>query len=62
MDDFESFTSYLGFDGIDSDMFYEAYYELDANDEEYECVIEESYESAYWKVPLSVCGNRHATR
>ena len=47
MDDFENFASYLGFTGIDSDMFYEAYYELDANDEEYETTIEESYEGAY---------------
>ncbi len=47
MDDFENFASYLGFNGIDSDMFYEAYYELDSSDEEYEATIEESYESAY---------------
>lgn len=42
--DFEEFASHLGFHGIDSDMFYEAYYELDTNDEEYECVMEEVWD------------------
>ena len=45
--DFETFANYLGFTGIDSDMFYEAYYELDFNDEEYENTMEESYEGSY---------------
>ncbi len=45
--DFERFASYLGFNGLDADMFYEAYYELDSDDEEYETITEESYESAY---------------
>jgi len=47
MDDFENFASYLGFTGIDSDMFYEAYYDYQLDNEEYECVVEESYEGAY---------------
>ena len=47
MDDFENFASYLGFTGVDSDMFYEAYYELTTDDEEYETAMEESYEGAY---------------
>ena len=46
MSDFDSFAEYLGLDGIDADMFYEAYYDLDRDDYEYELVMEESVE--YW--------------
>jgi len=42
--DFEHYARYLGFDGLDADMFYEAYYDLDCNDEEYECVLEEVWD------------------
>jgi len=44
-DDITQFAEYMGFTGIDSDLFYESYYQLD--NEEYESVIEESYEGAY---------------
>ena len=30
--DIEKFAEYLGLDGIDSDLFYESYYELDEYD------------------------------
>ena len=42
--DFEEFARYLGFEGSDADMFYEAYYQLDSNDEEYEAVLEEVWD------------------
>lgn len=32
MSDIEKFAEYLGLDGIDSDLFYESYYELDEYD------------------------------
>ena len=38
--DFEAYAKHLGFDGIDADLFYEAYYDLDADDE-YELIMEE---------------------
>ena len=44
-DDIIEFAEYIGMKGIDSDLFYESYYQLD--NEEYENVIEESYEGAY---------------
>ena len=37
------FAEYLGFSGIDADLFYESYYELD--NEEYEFMMEEQNES-----------------
>lgn len=39
MSDFDRFAQYLGLDGVDTDMFYEAYYEFDP--EEYEWLLEE---------------------
>ena len=44
-DDIIQFAEYMGMRGIDTDLFYESYYQLD--NEEYECVVEESYEGAY---------------
>ena len=59
-DDIIEFAEYMGMKGIDSDLFYESYYQLD--NEEYECVVEESYEGAYWKVPIQVRGDRYTIR
>ena len=42
MSDFDSFAEYLGFRGLDADMFYEAYYDIDTD--EYELIIEEEVE------------------
>ena len=42
--DFEDYARHLGFDGLDADMFYEAYYELDTDDEEYEAILEEVWD------------------
>ena len=39
--DFESFASYLGLDGIDVDLFYEVYYDMDPDVWEYEINTEE---------------------
>ena len=44
-DDVIQFAEYMGMSGIDGDLFYESYYQLD--NEEYENAIGESYESAY---------------
>ena len=48
-DDIIEFAEYMGMKGIDSDLFYESYYQLDNEEYEhdYDNVIEESYESAY---------------
>ena len=35
-DDVLEFAKHLGFDGIDKDLFYESYYQLDNEDYEYE--------------------------
>ena len=59
-DDVIQFAEYMGMSGIDGDLFYESYYQLD--NEEYENVIEESYESAYWKISISVSRDRYITR
>ena len=42
MSEFDSFAKYLGLEGSDVDVFYEAYYDLDP--EEYEIIVEEDYE------------------
>ncbi len=45
--DLESFAEHLGLDGIDSDLFYECYYNVSDEDEDYECLWEgttEAYE------------------
>lgn len=36
------FAEYLGLSGVDADLFYESYYDLDNG--EYESIIDESYE------------------
>ena len=38
--DLESFASYLGLDGIDMDLFYEVYYDMDLEVWEYEINLE----------------------
>ena len=38
--DLESFASYLGLDGIDMDLFYEVYYDMDPDVWEYEINLE----------------------
>ena len=45
-DDVLDFAKHLGFTGVDEDLFYESYYQLDNDDYEYDYdgVIEESYE------------------
>ena len=35
-DDLLAFAKHLGFDGIDGDLFYESYYQLDNEEYEYE--------------------------
>ena len=46
-DDVLSFAEHLGFKGIDSDLFYESYYQLDNEEYEYDYdgTIEECYDS-----------------
>ena len=39
--DLEKFSEYLGFKGIDADVFYETYYQIDS--EQYDELIEEYY-------------------
>ena len=39
--DLEKYSEYLGFKGIDSDVFYEMYYQIES--EEFEELIEEHY-------------------
>jgi len=41
--DLEKFSEYLGFKGIDADVFYETYYQIDS--EECDDLIEEYYAS-----------------
>lgn len=48
-EDVIAFAEHLGFTGVDVDLFYESYYQID-NDEyeyDYDQVIEETYESAH---------------
>ena len=46
-EDVLSFAEHLGFKGVDSDLFYESYYQLDNEEYEYdyENVFEDCYES-----------------
>ena len=44
-EDVIAFAKHLGFSGLDADLFYESYYQLD--NEEYETTAEECYEGAY---------------
>lgn len=34
-DDLEKFAEYMGLDGADADLFYESYYNLDSEDEDW---------------------------
>ncbi len=43
--DLENFAKHLGLDGIDSDMFYECYYDMNDEFDDYECHWETSYDS-----------------
>ena len=45
--DLEGFAEHLGFDGLDSDMFYEAYYKIPSESDDYEEYWNESSE-IYW--------------
>ena len=45
--DLEGFAEHLGFDGLDSDMFYEAYYNMSTISDDYEKHWSESSE-LYW--------------
>jgi hypothetical protein len=40
-EDLERFAEYMGFDGIDSDLFYETYYKMNEEHDEYEMYWEE---------------------
>jgi len=42
-----AFANHLGFDGVDEDLFYESYYQLDSDEYEYDYdeVIDQSYDS-----------------
>lgn len=43
--DLEKFAEYLGLDGIDSDVFYESYYQLGSQEyDDYECSWDEQGE------------------
>ena len=47
-EDMEDFArSFLGLDGTDSDMFYESYYKLNLNDEDYEDEYHEGENTKY---------------
>ena len=43
MSDFESYANALGFKGLDVDLFYECFYEIDNEEYEFECELEEYY-------------------
>ena len=45
VEDLEKFAEYMGLNGIDSDLFYESYYKMNKEDDEYELYWEESYDS-----------------
>lgn len=45
VEDLEKFAEYMGLNGIDSDLFYETYYKMNKEDDEYELYWEESYDS-----------------
>ena len=49
LSDLEDYARHLGFDGLDADMFYEAYYNLDA-DEEYDDLDYEYTLEGVWDV------------
>jgi len=43
-EEFDAYAHYLGLTGVDADLFYECYYQLDNEDYEYQDVIDEHYE------------------
>ena len=45
VEDLEKFAEYMGLNGIDSDLFYESYYKMNKEDDEYELYWEESFDS-----------------
>ena len=47
-EDLESFAEYIGLTGVDADMFYEVYYEIDPDIWEYENEMTEGT----WRVPF----------
>ena len=48
-DEFDEYANYLGLTGIDIDVFYEAYYQM--NDEnDYVDIIDDHYRVYWWKV------------
>ena len=46
-DDMENFASFLGLEGIDSDMFYESYFNLNVDDEYVEDEYREDHKHYY---------------
>ena len=53
--DFESYAEYMGFKGVDGDIFYESYYQL--NNDEYEMERElEEYEVYEWEIHQRIRG------
>ena len=52
------FAEYLGLNGVDADLFYESYYDLNSDEYDYEHLIEEHYESHSWPFSVSVCRER----
>jgi len=47
-EEFDAYAHYLGLTGVDADLFYECYYQLDNEDYEYQDVIDEHYEVYWW--------------
>ena len=46
VEDLEKFAEYMGFNGIDTDLFYESYYKMNNKEyDEYEFIWDESFES-----------------
>ncbi len=48
------FAEYLGLDGVDADLFYESYYDLNSDEYDYENLIEEHYASYSWEISVQV--------
>ena len=53
--DFESYAEYMGFKGVDSDIFYESYYQLDNDEYEMERELEE-FEVYEWQIHQCIRG------
>ena len=53
--DLEKFAEHMGFDGLDTDVFYESYYNMTDESDDYEAQWDESMELHWWwKYYLSV--------